>query len=108
MQSYLLTALSVVCVCSASAPVVVGLTVNPQVTDLLSQFPAGGEDLRVAVVQSIETDPSLIDEVAFAARTATPSQKAAMDGGLASAASCLAKCDTGRADGEQRVVSLAQ
>jgi hypothetical protein len=100
MQSRLLAALAVVWVCGASAPAVAGLTVSPQVTDLLSQFPAGGADLRIAVVQLVEADPSLSDEVAYAARTATPSQKAAIDGGLADAASCSAKCNTGRADVE--------
>jgi hypothetical protein len=102
MQRYLLAALAVVCACGASAPAPAGLTVSPQVTGLLLQFPAGGAGLRAAVAQLVETDPSVVDEVVFAARNASPSQKEAIGQGLAGAASYFAECGVGCGEVERR------
>jgi hypothetical protein len=66
-------------------------TVNPQITALLAQFPAGGPDLRAAIARAVEMDPSLADDVVFAARTAEASQKLAVGEGLGDAASFFAK-----------------
>jgi hypothetical protein len=73
------------------------------VTALLSQFPDGGPGLRAAVAQIIETDASLVDEVVFAARIASPSQKEDIGEGLAGAATYFAKCGAGCSDAERLV-----
>jgi hypothetical protein len=110
MQRYLLTALAVLCVCGA--PALAGSftatgqfagTVGPQVTALLSQFPAGGPGLRAAIAQLVEKDPSLADDAVFAARNGSRGQKEAVGGALADAASFFAKCGAGCSDAEQRV-----
>jgi hypothetical protein len=103
MLRYLVAAIAVVSVCGKSAPAPAGLTVSPQVTGLLSQFPAGGTDLRAAVAELVETDPFLVDEVVFAARNATPSQREAIGGGLAAAASYFAICGNSCGDVERLV-----
>jgi hypothetical protein len=78
-------------------------TVSPQVSALLSQFPAGGPGLRAAVAVLVESDSSLADDVAFAATTATTAQKEAIGGGLADAASFFAKCGASCRNSEQKV-----
>jgi hypothetical protein len=98
----LLAALAIVCAYGALAPASAGLTVSSQVTGLLSQFPAGGDGLREAVAQLLETDPSLVDEVVFAARNASPSQKEAIGQGLAGAASYFAECGVGCGEVQRR------
>ena len=103
MLRHLLAALTVA---GASAPAFAGLTVSPEVTGLLSQFPGGGADLRAAVAQLVETDPYLVDEVVFAARNATPSQREAIDAGLAGAASYFSMCGIGCSDVD-RIVRMA-
>jgi hypothetical protein len=79
MRRYMLAALAVVCACGASVPAPAGSftgtgqcagTVSPRATGLLSQFPAGGPGLRAAVAQLVEADPSLVEDVVFAARNA--------------------------------------
>jgi hypothetical protein len=78
-------------------------TVSPQVSAMLSQFPAGGPSLRAAVAVLIEADSSLADDVAFAATTATTAQKEAIGGGLADAAGFFAECGASCRNSEQRV-----
>jgi hypothetical protein len=80
-------------------------SVSPQVSALLSQFPAGGAGLRAAVAVLVEADSSLADDVAFAATTATTAQKEAIGGGLADAAGFFAKCGVTCKNSEQRVRS---
>ncbi len=101
MQRYLLAALAVICACGASAPAPAGSfnamgqfagAVSPQVTGLLSRYPAGGPGLRAAIARLLVTDSSLVDDVVFVARNASPGQKEAIGGGLADAASFFAKC----------------
>jgi hypothetical protein len=103
MQRYLLAALAVVWACGAPALAPAGSfmatgqfagTVSPQVTGLLSQFPAGGPELRAAISRLVQTDPALADDAAFAARNASQGQKQAIGAGLADAASVFAKCST--------------
>jgi hypothetical protein len=110
MQRHLLAVFSVVCACGASAPAPAGLTVSAQVTGLLSQFPAGGAGLRTAVTQVVETDPTLVDELVFATRNASPNQKEDIGEGLAGAANYFAKCGAECSDVERSVhtaISLA-
>ena len=47
--------------------------------------------MRAAIARAVEMDPSLADDVVFAARTAEASQKLAMGEGLGDAASFFAK-----------------
>jgi hypothetical protein len=96
----LLAALAIVCACGA--PASAGLTVSSQVTGLLSQFPAGDDGLRKAVAELLETDPSFVDEVVFAARNANPSQKEAIGRGLAGATSYSTECGVGCGETEWR------
>jgi hypothetical protein len=112
MPRYLLAALAVVWVCGASVPAPAGSfnamgqfagTVSPQVTGLLSQYPAGGPGLRAAITRLLVTDSSLADDVVFAARNASPGQKEAIGGGLADAASFFAKCGAACGDAERRI-----
>jgi hypothetical protein len=77
MQSYPLA----VAVVDASVPA--RLAVSAQLTDLLSQFPAGGDGVRAAVAQLVKADTSRVDEVVFAGCNASPSQKEAIGRGLA-------------------------
>jgi hypothetical protein len=67
-------------------------TVSTRVTFLLAQFPDGGPGLRAAVAVLLEGDPTLADDVVFAARTATPGQKQAIGMGIADAARYFAVC----------------
>jgi hypothetical protein len=66
--------------------------VKPDVAALLAQFPAGGAGLRAAIAFLIETDPTLADDVVFAARGATSAQKEAIGLGVADAARFFALC----------------
>jgi hypothetical protein len=65
--------------------------VSPRITALLAQFPNGGPGLRAAIARAVEEDPSLADDVVFAARTANASQKLAMGQGLGDVASFFRK-----------------
>ena len=67
-------------------------TVSASVTSLLAQFPGGGPGLRAAIAVLLESDPTLADDVVFAARTATPEQKQAIGMGIADAARYFAVC----------------
>ncbi len=66
--------------------------VSPSVTSLLAQFPDGGPGLRAAIAVLLEGDPTLADDVVFAARTAAPGQKQAVGMGIADAARYFALC----------------
>jgi hypothetical protein len=101
MRKYVLAACALVCIllgAPSSAPAgffngqgqFVG-TVSPQIRALLAQFPAGGPGLRAAIARAVEIDPSLADDVVFAARGANASQKLAMGEGLGDAASFFAR-----------------
>jgi hypothetical protein len=98
-------ALLVICmtVCGLAVPLTAGAgsfdsqgrfigTVSPQVTALLAQFPYGGPGLRAAIAVLLEANPSLADDVVFAARKANGSQKLAMGLGIVDAARYFAFC----------------
>jgi hypothetical protein len=77
--------------------------VSAKVADLLSQFPAGGPDLRATVARLVEAEPSLAGEVASVSDSATAAQKEAIGAGLADAASFFAKCGAQCKYAEQQV-----
>jgi len=66
-------------------------TVNPVITTLLAQFPAGGPGLRAAIALAVEGNPSLAADAVFAAQSGNASQKEAIGSGLAEAANFFAK-----------------
>lgn len=101
MRTYLLAACTLAGMLGASTiataqpvnhPELCVAIVNPQITALLAQFPAGGPALRAAIARAVEADPSLAPAVIFAARNANPAQKEAIGAGLADAANYYAKC----------------
>ena len=68
--------------------------VDARVTAVLSQFPAGGPSLRAAIALLLESDPTLADDVVFAAREGTRAQNEAIGFGIADAARFFATCIT--------------
>jgi hypothetical protein len=101
MRRLMLAACALVCLVGASVPAPAGSfnpqgqfvgAVNPAITALLAQFPNGGPGLRAAIARLLEANPSLADDVVFAARKANPAQKQAMGEGLADATLYFGKC----------------
>ena len=67
-------------------------TVSPQVTAVLALLPAG---LRAAVAFLLETNPTLADDVVFAARVLDAARKPPVGAGIADAANFFALCAAG-------------
>jgi hypothetical protein len=116
MRTYVLIGCAAACLLGLPSPASAGSfntlglfvgTVNLQIVALLSQFPAGGPGLRGAIARTVEADPSLADDAAFAARGANPSQKEAIGAGLADAANVFARIASGTARDAARRIATA-
>jgi hypothetical protein len=116
MRKLMLAACAFACLVGASAPAPAGSftaqgqfvgTVNPAVAALMAQFPNGGPGLRAAIARLLEANPSLADDVVFAARRGNPSQKEAMGEGLADAAAYFAKCGSDSCRGAEGQIRWA-
>jgi hypothetical protein len=101
MRKYLLAACAIACLVGVPAPVSAGSfngagqfvgAVNPAVIAIMAQFPSGGPGLRAAIARMLEVNPSLADDVVYAAHRGNRAQKEAMGEGLADATLYFAKC----------------